>query len=420
MTHGLWIVERDYMVSVLYQCMPVNLKDLTDEEFIKEVIKRIIPIESISPASGGHGEKERVDELCKILEELGYQNFKRYDVQDKWGATRSNVVLVIGDSKQTFWIIPHTDTVPVGDPALWSKPPFKPTFEGDKIYGRGTSDDGQAIWLSLLILKNLDASNLKYNLGFAFVADEEVGSTYGIQHLLEKDLFKKNDLIIVPDAGTADGLQIEVAEKSILWIKFKVMGKQYHASMPFMAVNANREAMRFILKLDGALHKKFDATNEIFSPPDSTFEPTKHEKNVDNINTIPGTEIQYLDCRILPKYDLDMVIDFIDSQIREFQRESKATITYEFMQKEQAPMPTRMDAPVVVELKNAIKELRGAEPSAVGIGGGTCAAFFRRKGFDAVVWSTTVPEVAHQADEYVHVSHVLKDRDVIMKIVSKD
>jgi succinyl-diaminopimelate desuccinylase len=82
-------------------------------------------------------------------------------------------------------------------------------------------------------------------------------------------------------------------------------------------------------------------------------------------------------------------------------------------------MPTRMDAPVVVELKKAIKALRGAEPSAVGIGGGTCAAFFRRKGFDAVVWSTTVPEVAHQADEYVHISHVLKDRDVIMRIVTK-
>ena len=101
-------------------------------------------------------------------------------------------------------------------------------------------------------------------------------------------------------------------------------------------------------------------------------------------------------------------------------RESKATITYEFVQREQAPLPTRMDAPVVAELKKAIKDLRGAEPSAVGIGGGTCAAFFRRKGFNAVVWSTTVPEVAHQADEYVHISHVLKDRDVILKIVYKN
>ncbi len=400
--------------------MPVKLKELSDEEFIKEVVNRIIPIESISPASGGKGEKERSDEICKILEELGYPNYNRYDVTDKSGAVRSNVVLRIGNMSQTFWIVPHTDTVPVGDLSLWTKPPFKPTLEGDRIYGRGTSDDGQAIWLSLLILKNLDASKLKYSLGFAFVADEEVGSTYGIQHLLELNIFKKDDMIIVPDAGTADGLQIEIAEKSIMWIKFKIMGKQYHASMPFMAVNANREAMKFVLKLDDALHKEYSAINEIFSPPGSTFEPTKHDKNVDNVNTIPGTEVQYLDCRILPKYDLDNVVDFIDSQIREFQRGSKATITYEFVQREQAPLPTRMDAPVVVELKRAIKDLRGTDPSAVGIGGGTCAAFFRRKGYNAVVWSTTVPEVAHQADEYVHISHVLKDRDIILKIVYKN
>ncbi len=400
--------------------MPVKLKELSDEEFIKEVVNRIIPIESISPASGGKGEKERSDEICKILEELGYPNYNRYDVTDKSGAVRSNVVLRIGNMSQTFWIVPHTDTVPVGDLSLWTKPPFKPTLEGDRIYGRGTSDDGQAIWLSLLILKNLDASKLKYSLGLAFVADEEVGSTYGIQHLLELNIFKKDDMIIVPDAGTADGLQIEIAEKSIMWIKFKIMGKQYHASMPFMAVNANREAMKFVLKLDDALHREYSAINEIFSPPGSTFEPTKHDKNVDNVNTIPGTEVQYLDCRILPKYDLDNVVDFIDSQIREFQRGSKATITYEFVQREQAPLPTRMDAPVVVELKRAIKDLRGTDPSAVGIGGGTCAAFFRRKGYNAVVWSTTVPEVAHQADEYVHISHVLKDRDVILKIVYKN
>lgn len=400
--------------------MPVKLKELSDEEFIKEVVNRIIPIESISPASGGKGEKERSDEICKILEELGYPNYNRYDVTDKSGAVRSNVVLRIGNMSQTFWIVPHTDTVPVGDLSLWTKPPFKPTLEGDRIYGRGTSDDGQAIWLSLLILKNLDASKLKYSLGLAFVADEEVGSTYGIQHLLDLNIFKKDDMIIVPDAGTADGLQIEIAEKSIMWIKFKIMGKQYHASMPFMAVNANREAMKFVLKLDDALHKEYSAINEIFSPPGSTFEPTKHDKNVDNVNTIPGTEVQYLDCRILPKYDLDNVVDFIDSQIREFQRGSKATITYEFVQREQAPLPTRMDAPVVVELKRAIKDLRGTDPSAVGIGGGTCAAFFRRKGYNAVVWSTTVPEVAHQADEYVHISHVLKDRDIILKIVYKN
>lgn len=400
--------------------MPVVLRELSDEDFVKTVAKRLITIRSISPESGGIGEKEKADEICRILEELGYTDYKRFDITDKTSATRSNIVLTVGNKQQTFWVIPHIDTVPVGDPALWTKPPFDTTVEGDRIYGRGTSDNGQAIFLSLLMLKNLDPSKLKYTLGFAFVADEENGSVYGIQHLLEENIFRESDLILVPDAGTEDGLQIEVAEKSIIWIKFKISGKQYHASMPDFAVNATREGMKFIQQLDQGLHTRFNATNAIFSPPVSTFEPTRHDKNVDNINTIPGTEIQYMDCRVLPQYDIDTVLDFIDQQIREFQRESKARISYEFAQKEQAPIPTRMDAPIVLELKKAIKELRGAEPSAVGIGGGTCAAFFRKKGFDAVVWSTTVPEVAHQADEYVVIKHILLDRDVLMRIISEN
>lgn len=388
-----------------------------DREFIIDVAKRLIPIKSISPYSGGNGEKERAEEICKILEELGFNNYQRYDVEDNTGTVRSNIVLKLGDKEKTFWIISHIDTVPEGDRALWSKPPFEATIDNDKIYGRGTADNGQAIFMSLLLLKNLRKEDLQYNLSLAFVADEEVGSKYGIVHLLNQNIFKKGDLILVPDAGTEDGLEIEIAEKSLLWIKFKVSGKQYHASMPYNAVNASRESMKFILDLDKTMHEKYNSTNDIFVPPYSTFEPTKHEKNVDNVNTIPGLDVQYMDSRILPKYDLDHVIDNIDSKIREFERTSQAKISYEIVQKEQAPPPTDEDSEIVSKLKDSIEKKRGSKPRIVGIGGGTCAAFFRKKGFDAAVWSTTIPESAHRVDEFCHVSHILLDRDVLEDVL---
>ncbi len=179
---------------------------------------------------------------------------------------------------------------------------------------------------------------MRYSLGIAFVSDEELGSTYGIQHLLKQGgVFRKGDIIIVPDAGSESGLQIEVAEKSILWLKFTVKGKQWHASMPDNAVNALREASKLITELDRVLHEKFSASNTLFQPPVSTFEPTKHEKNVDNINTIPGTEVFYFDCRVLPVYDLDFVLDTVHDVVKEFEARSKARVTYEVIQKEQAP-----------------------------------------------------------------------------------
>lgn len=359
-------------------------------------------------------------EICKILTENGLNDFQRYDTSDKNDVVRPNIVIKIGKAEKTLWLIAHIDTVPVGDRNLWTRDPFAATLEGNRIYGRGSSDDGQAVFLSLLLAREMKDKNLKYNLGIAFVADEEVGSVYGIQYLLKQGIFKKDDLILVPDSGSEDGLDIEVAEKSILWIKFTIKGRQYHASRPDNAINAGRESMKFILKLDSMLHEKYTAKNEVFNYPYSTFEPTKHEKNVDNVNTIPGVETIYLDCRVLPMYDLDNVIDDITNCIRDFEKESKVHISFEFMQKEQAPVNTSPDSNIVKVLSESIKKIKGSEPRIVGIGGGTCAAFFRHDGMDAVVWSTTVPEVAHQADEYCVIDHIVGDFKILENILMND
>ena len=394
-------------------------EDLMREEIIRYA-KRILPVRAISPESGGTGESARADEICKILTENGLNDFQRYDTSDKNDVVRSNVVIKIGKAERTLWLIVHIDTVPVGDRNLWTRDPFSATVEENRIYGRGSSDDGQAVFLSLLLAKELKDKELKYNLGIAFVADEEVGSVYGIQYLLKQGIFKKDDLILVPDSGSEDGLDVEVAEKSILWIKFTVKGKQYHASRPDNAINAGRESMKFILELDSMLHEKYTAKDEIFNYPYSTFEPTKHEKNVDNVNTIPGLETIYMDCRILPKYDLDNVIDDISNCIRDFEKDSKAHISFEFMQKEQAPVSTSPESDIVKVLSESIRKIKGSEPRIVGIGGGTCAAFFRHDGMDAVVWSTTVPEVAHQADEYCIIDHIIGDFKILENILLKD
>jgi succinyl-diaminopimelate desuccinylase len=111
------------------------------------------------------------------------------------------------------------------------------------------------------------------------------------------------------------------------------------------------------------------------------------------------------------------VIDDIDSIIKEFEKKSKARITYTFVQKEQAPLPTSETSEIVQKLKSAIAASRGKEPKTVGIGGGTCAAFFRRKGYQAAVWSTTIDEVAHQADEYCLISNIEKDRDTLNRLL---
>ncbi|MEM0139972.1 MAG: M20 family metallo-hydrolase [Ferroplasma sp.] len=388
------------------------LNGMSNEEFIKSVAKRILGIKAVSPMSGGTGEGEKASEIKKILEEIGYSGIKEYNVYDDKNILRPNLVLKIGNFDNTLWIISHMDTVPEGDINLWKHEPYKATIEEDKIFGRGSEDNGQSIFTSLLLLKNLKKEKLQINIGIAFVSDEETGNDYGIKHLLKQNIFNHGDLIIVPDAGTPDGLLIETAEKTVLQLKFTVSGKQGHASMPESSINALRESSRFIDMLDIALHSKYDRNNSLFYPPYSTFEPTKHEKNIDNINTIPGTDIFYIDCRILPDYKADEILSFIDDTIKKFIYSTHVNIKYEVIERVDAPAPTAENARVIKVLKEAILAIKHHEAKTIGIGGETFASFFRKSGYDAAVWSTTIIESAHMPDEYSLISDAVGDSSV--------
>ncbi|MCL4335016.1 MAG: M20 family metallo-hydrolase [Candidatus Thermoplasmatota archaeon] len=380
-----------------------------EKNFIVDMANRIIPVQAIGPSSGGKGEKERADVICSILQEMGFKDFHRFDFKDNSDSVRSNIVLKIGNKKKTFWVIPHIDTVPAGDMKEWKHPPFRVTREGDNIYGRGTGDNGQAIFMSLLLLKRLNVEKLRFNLGIIFVADEETGSVYGMQKLMDKGLFHKDDLVLVPDDGNNKGDEIEIAEKSILWLKFVVKGIAGHASTPSEARNSSRLGMKFMLSIDDYLHKQYNATDSTFSPEFSTFEPTKHELNVNNINTIPGEDVFYMDCRILPKYDLDTVLDHIHDEIRDFERENGITVNLEVVQKEQAPLPTPVTSEIYRLLYESLKTVRNIEAHPVGIGGGTVAKFFRERAIDAVVWITAKSEVYHRPNEYVPLQYIIDD-----------
>ena len=242
------------------------------------------------------------------------------------------------------------------------------------------------------------------------VADEEVGSKYGIQKLLEEGIFKKSDMFLVPDWGTPDGKMIEVAEKSILWLKITVNGQQVHASTPDDGVNAYRYSIMFLTKAYELLHEKYNAKNATFKPVSSTFEMTKHEKNVDSINIIPGVEVCYLDCRVLPQYKLDDVMNDV-SGIANGPDFKKVKISFEAVQREEAAPPTSENAEIVQLLKKVIKEQRGIDAGPIGIGGGTCAGFFRRAGFESAVWFTC-DDIAHQPNEFLVIKNMADDAKV--------
>jgi len=386
------------------------------DEIVKFTVD-MISIPAVNPAFGGQGEEARAEFLEKKLKEI-CDEVKRYDAIDENGLKRPNLVGIIfgEDRSHTLWILSHMDTVPEGDISLWSYHPYEPVIKDDKIYGRGTLDDGQGIISSYFAAKAMVECEKRprYNLGLVFVADEEAGSKYGVHFLMDKNLFISGDLVVVPDSGNSDGSFVEIAEKGSVWLKITTHGKQSHASMPHLGLNAHRIGMRFALRVDEYLHNNYGKKNKLFEPPESTFEITKKEKNVDNINTIPGVDVFYFDFRILPEYKVDDVISEVRRIAKEISDESGAKIDVEIIQRAE-PSATPEDSKIVNMLISALKEVRGIEPVLGGIGGGTVAAVFRKVGIPAVVWMTA-DDVEHQPDEYCKISNLINDAKVFAYI----
>jgi len=388
-----------------------------------ELMKSLIGINSIGPKNDGPGEGEKAWFLKNYLEGKGFKKVENYPAPDPTVADgqRPNLVTVLPGKNRakTLWIITHTDVVPPGDLSKWSTDPFVPVVKDGKIYGRGSEDNLQGLVSSVMMARAFIESGIEpeFNIGLVMVADEETGSVFGLNYLIKNhsDLFKQNDLIIIPDAGLPDGSMIEVAEKSIVWIKFKTLGRQVHASVPNLGVNAFRAASNLVVKLD-ELHSIYNAVDPIFEPAISTFEPTKKEANVPNINTLPGDDVFYLDCRILPEYDVEEVMQSVRKMADAIEKEFRVKTEITTEQKEQAAPATRVDASIVAVLKDAVKKVYHIDAKAQGIGGGTVAAFFRRRGFPVVVWSA-LDDLAHQANEYCKISNLINDAKVFARCV---
>ncbi len=387
-----------------------------------EFQKSITRIPALSPGSGGEGEWDKAVFIKGYLEKRGLKDIQQIDAPDakaKMGKRPNLIVKIPGkNSKLSVWIMAHTDVVPEGDRKKWDTEPFEVVEKDGKLFGRGTEDNQQS--LTSCIFTALALNDLKiqpeYNLNIILVADEETGSEFGLTYLLKhhKEMFKKDDIIMVPDAGLPDSSQIEVAEKGIAWIRFVTKGKQCHASLPDMGINAFKAASHLVVEL-GKLYDIFNASSKVFDPPTSTFEPTKKEANVPNVNTIPGEDVFYLDCRILPQYKVDDVLKKVREICDGVEKKFKVKIDFDLSQREDAAPATPVDAPVVRKLMNGIKEVYGVEATPMGIGGGTVAAVFRRAGLPAAVWST-IDDVCHQPNEYCVIDYMVNDAKVFAHV----
>lgn len=392
----------------------------TYENYAIELQRGLTAIPALAPSSGGTGEYDKAVWLEGELKKLKFDSIQWINAPQKEAknGVRPNLIARYKgkDSSKTIWFMAHLDVVPPGEASMWKTDPYKMEIQGRKLIGRGVEDNQQAIASSMVVVKAMMDLDYRpeYDIALLFCADEETGSGFGADYVSEKhpEIFGKEDMFFVPDSGCEDGSLIEVAEKSILWMKVITHGKQCHASRPSLGINAFKAASELVTKFQ-KLYKKFPKKDRLYEPPISTFEPTKKENNVPNVNTLPGEDVFYMDCRVLPVYQLSVVKAEMRAMADEVEKKFGVTVSFEPQQEAQAAPPTDPKAPIVLALKKAIKEVLGVKARAYGIGGGTVAAFFRRLNLPAVVYAR-LNETAHMPNESCVIDHMMGDAKVFM------
>lgn len=397
-----------------------QLKDFIYEntEYAVDLEKTITCVPALAPENGGDGESKK----CAVLEEWlmknGIKNIEHFDAPDDRvsSGVRPNMVATIPGNLDDYsiWVCAHLDVVPVGELSLWNTDPWQAVVKDGKIYGRGVEDNQQGLCSGVLAALSFVKQHIipEHTIKLLFMADEEVGSKYGMVWLAKNhpELFGKNDRILIPDGGDPIGQTIEIAEKNILWLKFHTIGKQSHGSRPDQGRNAKLTACDLAMAING-FEKKFGSVDSLFEPDHSTFQPTMQNANVSGVNIIPGDDVLCFDCRILPCYSIDEVRKEVRDVVARVENQYGVKIEVSELQCAQSPA-TSKDAPVARELAQAIKAVHGIDAKFIGIGGGTVAAELRNLGIDAVVWST-MDELCHQPNEYCIIENIARDASTI-------
>lgn len=206
------------------------------------------------------------------------------------------------DKKPTLLLNAHIDTVKPA--ASWTRDPFSPTIEGDKLYGLGSNDCGGGLTTLLQAFRWLTLRPQPYNLIYLASAEEEVSGKDGFTRALP--LLPRIDVAIV---GEPTGMQPAIAEKGLMVLDVTAHGKSGHA--------ARNEGENAIYK---ALDDMLWIRDYKFKKVSPLLGATKMTLTVVNAgtqhNVIPDLCTMLVDIRTNEYYKNEEVFEFIKQHLK--------------------------------------------------------------------------------------------------------
>ena len=203
----------------------------------------------------------------------------------------------------TLLLNSHHDTVKPN--TGYTRDPFSPTIEDDKLYGLGSNDAGGClVCLVATFLYFYEQEGLTYNLVLAATAEEEISGKNGIELILP-DLGKLDVAIV----GEPTEMHLAIAEKGLLVLDCTAKGKAGHAARE-EGVNAIYEALQDIQWFH---NYRFEKESEHLGPVKMSV--TMIQAGTQH-NVVPDTCQFTVDVRLTDAYTLEEVLEVIQQHVK--------------------------------------------------------------------------------------------------------
>ena len=198
----------------------------------------------------------------------------------------------------------HHDTVK--PKAAWTKDPFLPTLEGNKLIGLGSNDAGASLVCLIQTFVDLYENIFPFNILLVASAEEEISGKNGIEVVLNDPNFPKIDFGIV---GEPTECKMAVAEKGLMVIDAKCLGMAGHAARN-EGINAIDLALEDIQSLKN-IH--FDKVSDLLGPVKCTVTIINAGEQH---NVIPAECHFTIDCRVNEEYSLEEVLGILRNHLK--------------------------------------------------------------------------------------------------------
>ncbi|MFC3321484.1 acetylornithine deacetylase [Mesorhizobium cantuariense] len=317
---------------------------------------------------------------------------------------RSNLFATIGPADVPGYILSgHMDVVPASEPQ-WSSAPFALRREGERLYGRGTTDMKGFLAAVLAAVPTLAGLRLASPIHLAFSYDEEVGCR-GVPHMIGRlpELCAKPLGVIV---GEPSGMRAVRGHKGKAAARVTIKGRSGHSSRPDLGLNA-------IHAMSEALSTAVSEAERLTHGPfDAAFEPAYSSLQAgviaggQSVNIIPDSCTLELEARAIPGIDPASLLAPV-----KVRAEALAAQGYVVEWTPVSAYPA-LSLPQDTALAALLGELTGEAPLAA-VSYGTEGGLYQAAGLDAIICGPGDIDRAHKPDEYILTSELAACQRVI-------